>query len=929
MVLISLSILKQLLLLVVPVVLLMIVLHSVDAALPTRAPSAKPTATPTRAPSAIPTAKPTATPTVRAGDPTFVPTPNPTTAMPTIPTDPGVYKALLCPKLPWFGNVSTDCILSVPHGSNETIEVDALDMLNYQLSYEQASPLKIRVDVKPAPFPAFLVSKYAKDIENIDRLVGVALDGVPIYTALNQNLDDIFQDEMDAGGRFRIDRCGGTYGPTPDGYRYHYRVMPTCILNTNLMAKRRQEYIADVHELLQYFYDIDGPQVLGFTKTGFPIYTPFDKRGRLQEDLDSCNGKFVDNSYGYYVTLSFPYISGCDGPGVLGSDESDVLSAEILPNVAGRAYTACPGGYYPSTAFVSNGCIACPAGKYSLASFSVPGRDPCSGVPPPGYYTTPGSTKPIICAAGRYGSSYGLSNAECSGLCERGYFCPEGSTSKQQFPCGNETVFCPAGSGVKYIVDNGFHTGPTEISEKFRHFQVECLPGSYCTRGVSSPCPAGRYGLTKALSNHNCTDVCPQRHYCPEGSSKPIKCPAGTFGASKGLSTPACSGLAKPGYWTTEGSLSPTEMICAPGQYGAEHGLATKECSPDCEPLGAPNGTSSAGSQYCNIRKCSAGYICPAGSTSPKQVECGGSNVYCPPGSVIQTPVDVGYYTVDINGDYSIFDTIYPTNGTKFATKAKNPITPDITTKIRVTQILCEPGYYCQYGSKYKCPRGSYGGEFGQSSPVCSGPCLSGFYCHTGSSEPRQNKCGEGPDVYCPMGSYGPTFVPPGYYSINGTITTRSAIMKCNPGSYCINGISRLCPPGLYSKLGSPTEDCDGPCDPGYYCPEGSISAQQISCPPGRFGVAGMIDSMCTGACMKGYYCPATSTTPYQNECGGEYVYCPQGSGAPTPVSGGYYSTGNNVTTRFAQSKCEITANTGTPPAADDRKNICPDTTVP
>jgi hypothetical protein len=73
----------------------------------------------------------------------------------------------------------------------------------------------------------------------------------------------------------------------------------------------------------------------------------------------------------------------------------------------------------------------------------------------------------MICASGRFGSSYGLTNEECSGLCERGYFCPEGSTSKQQFPCGNETVFCPAGTGVKYIVDVGFYRALLKLAKSF------------------------------------------------------------------------------------------------------------------------------------------------------------------------------------------------------------------------------------------------------------------------------------------------------------------------------------------------------------------------------------------------------------------------------------------------------------------------------
>jgi hypothetical protein len=43
------------------------------------------------------------------------------------------------------------------------------------------------------------------------------------------------------------------------------------------------------------------------------------------------------------------------------------------------------------------------------------------------------------------------------------------------------------------------------------------------------------------------------------------------------------------------------------------------------------------------------------------------------------------------------------------------------------------------------------------------------------------------------------------------------------------------------------------------------------------------------------------STSARQNECGGETVYCPVGSGMPLNVTLGYYSTGQTLTTRTGQ----------------------------
>ena len=82
---------------------------------------------------------------------------------------------------------------------------------------------------------------------------------------------------------------------------------------------------------------------------------------------------------------------------------------------------------------------------------------------------------------------------------------------------------------------------------------------------------------------------------------------------------------------------------------------------------------------------------------------------------------------------------------------------------------------------------------------------------------------------------------------MNGTETTRSAIMPCSPGNYCTNGIQIPCPAGRYSENGSPSSLCDGFCSAGYYCLEGSVSPRQHSCPPGVYGDEGMVDSYCLG----------------------------------------------------------------------------------
>ena len=231
--------------------------------------------------------------------------------------------------------------------------------------------------------------------------------------------------------------------------------------------------------------------------------------------------------------------------------------------------------------------------------------------------------------------------------------------------------------------------------------------------------------------------------------------------------------------------------------------------------------------------------------------------------------------------------------------------------------------YFSCYSSE-----GTYGDTYGLTSAACSGPCHAGYLCLTASPSPTQYECGANSSVYCPVGSSAPSLVPAGFYSRGRTLTTRSAILPCPSGMYCMDGLQYECPAGRFSRSGSRTEECDGLCAAGYYCPTSSSSATQFSCPAGRFGSLGMGTAACTGSCLRGYYCPPNSTVAHQNECGNEYVYCPHGVGAPIPVSRYYYSSGGNITTRFEQRKCIFDRTLGTPPAAELRRNLCPSTTV-
>ena len=108
---------------------------------------------------------------------------------------------------------------------------------------------------------------------------------------------------------------------------------------------------------------------------------------------------------------------------------------------------------------------------------------------------------------------------------------------------------------------------------------------------------------------------------------------------------------------------------------------------------------------------------------------------------------------------------------------------------------------------------------------------------------------------------------------------------ECQPGDYCPEGSVEplLCTPGWYcdiSGLATPV----GECDAGWYCPWGSASQQQIDCPLGSYCVQGSdIPEPCRNGtygdstllaaadecrlCDPGFYCNLTGAVAVSGEC--------------------------------------------------------------
>jgi hypothetical protein len=205
------------------------------------------------------------------------------------------------------------------------------------------------------------------------------------------------------------------------------------------------------------------------------------------------------------------------------------------------------------------------------------------------------------------------------------------------------------------------------------------------------------------------------------------------------------------------------------------------------------------------------------------------------------------------------------------------------------------------------CPKGKYEKPEDTGSGTCT-PCPAGRF----TDQVLQTGDALTACTACPAGKYGES----------EGLDTPLCDGPCDKGHYCLEGSvdakANKCRAGQFgSSTGLTTDDCSGPCKEGYWCPETSICEYgQVTgscdpdsgakkCPAGKFGFGGSATAECSGDCAAGHFCLAGSTQLYQYKCGEDptqppgtliakpaSVFCPAGSGLPEPVQQGYYSEG-------------------------------------
>ncbi|XP_071505045.1 uncharacterized protein [Diadema antillarum] len=696
--------------------------------------------------------------------------------------------------------------------------------------------------------------------------------------------------------------------------------------------------------------------------TDSPIHCPegyFSPNIKLQsvEECLNCTEGYFCNQTG------LTEVSGPCSPGYFCEEGSTTPYRQICPegHYCGLATfdpTPCPNGTFFNDTGISTEeeCFHCTPGFYCNGLGLVEPTAECD----PGYYCPQGSShakavicpigkqcplgsaEPQDCIAGSYTDSEGQS--ECQ-VCPEGYYCVpelvvEGDAGTTRTTCP-QGFFCPNGTGHDWqpcpAGTYGQSQGLTEVQDC-----TPCDPGHYCM-GVnltapSDSCSRGFYCVSGAdrpnplyLNDSQCpTDtvhpiighICPEGHFCVQGSEYPEGCAAGSYNDLPGAweckdcpmgyycygnTTDYQANECPSGYYCPTNTPDPYAFPCPPGTFNnltVQHEIAAcVDCLPGwyCAGYGNSHPTD----------ECDEGWYCSGGANETQPTNNGGEcqpGYYCPRGSSAPVLCTAGEYC-DLAG------LARPTNscdpGYYCPTGSDNPRQED-----------CTIGHYCPLGSALPvpCSNGTYNPSLNQDEFSDCLPCQAGYYCNETGASTTSGICAA--RYYCPAGQVTPTpadfLCPTGHYCVenlpaptrcqDGTYQDqmgRDSCLTCEPGYFCDNTLYAV------SDLSNAS------CPSGYYCPAGTKRANEFPCPPGTYNnlTNSVNESSCTpclagffcqtpglsdpeGECYPGYYCLMGEDNPTPNPCP-EGNYCPSGSYKPTPCPAGTISSGitnENVT---------------------------------
>lgn len=150
-------------------------------------------------------------------------------------------------------------------------------------------------------------------------VAGIAVDGAHVFNVNSANQVDPFYptggfsaEGADAcishpggGGEFHHHTASGCMFDPPQGNVSNCSPVIGCLNNVS-------------NYMIQTFSSYQTLTVIGLAKDGHIMYGPYLSTGaRVRSRFDICNGMFHDSigNYGYFATCTFPYLTGCSGPG--------------------------------------------------------------------------------------------------------------------------------------------------------------------------------------------------------------------------------------------------------------------------------------------------------------------------------------------------------------------------------------------------------------------------------------------------------------------------------------------------------------------------------------------------------------------------------------------------------------------------------------
>jgi len=549
-------------------------------------------------------------------------------------------------------------------------------------------------------------------------------------------------------------------------------------------------------------------------------------------------------------------------------DEEDCTKGSYCPSGTGKPINCPAGTYQPNTRIKSlDSCIACPAGKYC----SKPGLSAPDGICSAGFFCPTGSSKATACPAGTWMPLAKASSCDdcpegefCagkglelpSGPCKPGFFCPAGSRKADEKDCPKGS-YCPTGSPQPIYCESG--TYQPKVHATGLADCMACTPGKYCFGpGLAAPsgpcarhyyCPGGNTSPNPPQflcpEGHFCGEgtavpaACPKGHFCAKGTWQPAKCPTGSYQPHEGMNScdkcPAgfyCAGtgLVDPngkcsaGYYCPAGSTTanPSKGICPAGHSCPEGSAAPTICP-------AKSYQPNKGSLKCLV--CPEGYECPEGCVEPKPIA-----TKRPTRRPTEPPTEApsAAPTKAPTAAPSAAPSAGPTSSAISSPGTKAPVTAS-TQKPAAEEAeayitLCPAGYYCSpkhFMKKKICPKGNY----------CPKNSISPKPCPIRTYLPYEGGVNEASCLICPAGKYcarvgiaNPTgYCRAGYYCPSGS--SQPNVVICTLGHYCAQGsaIPVPCPAGTYGdKLGLPSISYCIRCPFGYNCPAGSVKPTRM-----------------------------------------------------------------------------------------------------